>query len=326
MPRPLRRRADLRHASSRQGVRRRRVVRSRQGVRRRRRGSRNRLRYLRAQNPQRLRRAARLAAHAGADRANLRQLVINADDFGLTEGVSRGILFAMREGLVSSTSALVCDPAAAARLKRHAKTLKGRVGLHLQLTDGRPCVRSATLSSLVTSEGCFPRFPTELGALDPDEIRTEWHTQLDRFLQCGLTPSHIDTHHHVHGLPRVFEVYCEIAQRCGVPARTLSRKMTKKLRSRGIACADHCETSWLGSKLTQKSLIELIDAVFQHCGANSVIELMCHPGYADRTLSTKSVYVVPRERELRILSSSRLRDRLQKLGIEIACMGAVRRD
>jgi predicted glycoside hydrolase/deacetylase ChbG (UPF0249 family) len=253
----------------------------------------------------------------------LKQLIINADDFGLSAGVSRGILYAMRKGLVSSTSALVCEPAAVAWLVRHAKALAGRIGLHLQLTDGSPCAHSARLRSLVTEEGCFLRFPEGLGTLDLDEIRIEWRAQLDLFLRSGLTPSHIDTHHHVHGLPGVFEVYCEIAQRCRAPARTLNRRMTESLRSRGIACADYCETRWLGSDVTLESLVERLEVAFERCGGNGVVELMCHPGYTDRRLSTRSVYVSGRERELHILCSSRLGRRLNQLGIEIAGMAAV---
>jgi len=245
----------------------------------------------------------------------LKQLIVNADDFGLTAGVSRGILRAMRTGVVSSTSAMVCDPVAAARLVRHANTMAGRVGLHLQLTDGFPCSDSGRLRSLVTEMGCFPRFPEDLRSPHGDEIRVEWQAQLDAFLKSGLTPSHIDTHHHVHVLPAVFDVYCEIARRCGVPARTLSPAMTKSLRSRGIPCADCCETAWFGGDVTLVKLLDLVEAAFDRCG---VVELSCHPGYASRSLSERSVYVSGREEELRILCSDRLECRLRKLGIEIA--------
>jgi len=223
---------------------------------------------------------------------------------------------------VSSTSAMVCDPAAAALLVRHANTLAGRAGLHLQLTDGFPCADSVRLPSLVTEGGCFARFPNELGTPDPDEIRIEWRAQVEMFLQSGLTPSHIDTHHHVHALPAAFEVYCEIAQRCGVPARTLSPEMTESLRSRAIPCADYCETAWLGADATLERLLELVTAAFDRCGGHGVVELMCHPGYANRFLSARSVYVSRREEELHILCSDQLARQLRRLGVEIAGMAA----
>ena len=229
----------------------------------------------------------------------------------------------MRTGVVSSTSAMVCDPSAAALLARHAKALAGRAGLHLQLTDGFPCAGAGRRRSLVTKDGRFPRFPEDLRAPDPDEIRIEWRAQLKSFLQSGLVPSHIDTHHHVHAHPAVFEVYCEVARRLGVPARTLGPEMTESLRSRGIPCADYCEIAWLGTDATLKSLLELVSAAFDRCGDNGVVELMCHPGYVTRVLSARSVYVEHREKELKILCSDRLSRGLRKLGIEIAGMAAV---
>lgn len=252
----------------------------------------------------------------------MKQLIVNADDFGLTAGVSRGVLRAMRKGVVSSTSAMVCDPAAVALLTRHAEALKGRAGIHLQLTDGLPCAGSDRVPSLVTPEGCFPRFPEELGTLDPGEIRIEWRAQLELFLQSGLTPSHVDSHHHVHGLPEVFEIYREIAKRSAVPARTLSPEMTEALRSCGIRCADYCETGWLGADATFGTLLDLVRAAFERCGGRGVVELMCHPGYADSLLSTRSVYVSAREEELQILCSGRLARRIGQLGVEVAGMGA----
>jgi predicted glycoside hydrolase/deacetylase ChbG (UPF0249 family) len=251
----------------------------------------------------------------------LKQLIINADDFGLTAGVSRGILHAMRKGIVSSTSAMVCNRAAAV-LARASDTLSGRVGLHLQLTDGSPC--STRCRSLVTRQSRFPRFPEHLGTPDPDEIRIEWQAQLDAFLRSGLTPSHIDTHHNVHAYPVIFEVYCEVARRCGVPARTLSPEMTESLRSRGIPCADCCETAWLTGKVTQGELLEQIIAAFDRCGGRGVIELACHPGSADRLLSTRSFYISAREEELRILCSDQLARRLRRLEVEIIGMADTR--
>jgi predicted glycoside hydrolase/deacetylase ChbG (UPF0249 family) len=248
----------------------------------------------------------------------LKQLIINADDFGLTAGISRGVCYAIQSGRVSSTSALVCDPAALALLECYAHTLAGRVGLHLQLTDGFPCAGSVRVPSLVTGTGGFPRFPEELGRLNQDEIRIEWRAQLELFLKSGLIPSHIDTHHHVHSIPEVFEIYCEIAQRCRAPARTLSAAMTELMRSHGIPCADYCEIKWLGAEATLENLLELTSEAFQRCGGHSVIELMCHPGYADRSLSTRSLYVSGRERELGILCSDRLARRFRQLEIKIA--------
>jgi len=253
----------------------------------------------------------------------LKQLIINADDFGLTAGVSEGVLRAMQRGVVCSTSAMVCDAAALSLLRRHLKFLDGRAGIHLQLTDGVPRAGYRRVPSLVTSEGCFPRFPQELGALDANEVRVEWCAQLEQFLRSGLTPSHIDTHHHVHGLTPVFKVYCEIAKQCGVPARTLSAEMTKALRLYGIRCADYCETGWFGADATPEKLLDSIAAAFERCSGSGVVELMCHPGYVDPLLEARSVYVSGRENELHILCADQLARRIRQLGVRLAGMDAL---
>jgi len=107
-------------------------------------------------------------------------LLIHADDFGLTEGVTRGILRAMQEGVVTATSAMVCDPLHFARVQAHCSGLGGRIGLHLQLTDSRPVLAAAEVPGLVDENGCFARHRDQLEAINPDELFMEWRAQLAR--------------------------------------------------------------------------------------------------------------------------------------------------
>src|SRR5947208_3535274 len=173
-----------------------------------------------------------------------KRLIINADDFGLTKGVTAGILAAMFKGVVSSTTAMMCKPGTPADLREWSPRLAGRIGVHLQLTDGIPCSDAALIPSLLNGNGLFPRLRRDLKDLNPDEVRREWHAQVERFLDHGLKPSHIDSHHHVHKNPVAFEVYCEIAKFYGVPARSMDPQMSRKMSVQGIACAEYCETSW----------------------------------------------------------------------------------
>ena len=68
----------------------------------------------------------------------LLRIIVNADDFALTDGVSRGIARLMEMGAVTSTSVMTCAEGAKGRVRRHAGTLRGRAGVHLQLTAGKP--------------------------------------------------------------------------------------------------------------------------------------------------------------------------------------------
>jgi predicted glycoside hydrolase/deacetylase ChbG (UPF0249 family) len=244
----------------------------------------------------------------------LKQLLITADDFGLTDGVSRGILQCLRRGIVTTTSGLVCDPFARRRLKRWSRMLGGRAGVHLQLTDGRPLSDPAQASSLVTRTGVFPRFPNAIGDINPVEVRREWHAQVAAFQACGVTPTHIDTHHYVHEHPVAFELYCEIAREHNLPARTMSDEMTRKLRERGVRCAD-LSLVWNGG--SEESLMELVCGSFGSGAVVDAMEIVCHPGHVDAALEKSSVYVVPRAQELEVLCRPGLRDSLAKHGIEL---------
>ncbi|MGH9674322.1 MAG: carbohydrate deacetylase, partial [Bryobacteraceae bacterium] len=243
----------------------------------------------------------------------VKRLIVTADDFGLTGGVCTGILQGLSEGIVTSTSALVCDPAACRRLANWRDALAGQVGVHLQLTDGRPVCDPARIASLVTAEGAFPRLPGGIGAIDADDLRREWHAQVSASLQCGVEPTHVDTHHHVHSNATAFEVYCEIARCYDLAARSLSAEMTRELRARGLRCADH-SAGWDGA--SQQSLLETISRLFA-CGEN-VAEVVCHPAHHDSDLEEASLYAGPRARELDVLCATGLRRTLYDRGIALA--------
>ena len=253
----------------------------------------------------------------------MRRLIINADDFGLTAGVSRGIAEAMLRGVVSATTAMVCSPDARAHIAPHAAELPGRVGLHLQLTDGVPCAEPELVPSLLHEGGRFPRSWRDIGRLSPDEVRREWRAQVERLAGWGVRPAHLDSHHHVHRFPAAFEVYCELAREYDLPARSLSPQMTGRLRASGVRCADFCETGWYDGALTVAEFVRIVEQAFERDGGEGTVELMCHPGYADAGLAARSKYVEQRERELRTLCSAGLADELRALQIEVVGTSAL---
>ena len=244
----------------------------------------------------------------------MKWLVINADDFGLTDGVTRGICESMLRGNVTTTSVMACVPGSLERAARHANELRGRIGVHLQLTDGIPC--AGDVPSLTSDDGCFPRIWWQLKNPVPHEIRREWQCQLDRVFSAGITPSHIDTHHDVHRIPAVFDVYRELAGACGLPARTLTRAHTIELRRNGVRCADHYETWWHAHDLTPEGMLRCLERAFDS-GCESV-ELMTHPGYCDEDLLRKSSYTNVREQELSTLCDSSVRELLEQAGIQLS--------
>jgi len=248
----------------------------------------------------------------------MKYCIVNADDFGLSPGVCRGILTAMEKGIVTATSAMVCAPNAAQVIPRYLQPLHGRLGLHLQLTKGACCSDPGQIPSLVEASGRFPDSLDPAAQLDPDEVLQEFRAQVARLREFGAQPSHLDSHHHVHKLPGVFPAYCRLARELGVPARGLGTAHTAALRRQGIPAADVFVGSWFKDAITPGELLELAARALPALPEQGCMEIMTHPGYADTPLEEVSSYTAHRETELQSLCAAELRQGLRELGLTLA--------
>src|SRR4051794_1322183 len=104
----------------------------------------------------------------------MKQLIVTADDFGMTDGVCAGIVEAMEHGIVTQTSAMVCREEDAARVRQWSARVAGRIGLHLQITDGDCCSAPEDVPSLTDARGAFPRNRAELKHPRRAEVEHEW--------------------------------------------------------------------------------------------------------------------------------------------------------
>lgn len=249
----------------------------------------------------------------------MRRLIVHADDLGLTDGVVTGIYRACTSGIVTGSSAMVCVPRAEARIAAVAATLGGRIGLHLQLTGGRPCLPPRQVASLVDAHGCFASRRAGVGIPDPAELAAEWRAQAGRLRGLGLTPSHLDTHHDLHQRPEIFAVYVDLARELGIPARPWDRRSVAALRAADVRCADCYLADWRvdGAVPGVAAFLERLAAAFAAAGPDAVIELACHPGLVDAELSAVSRYAAPRAAELALLTHPGLAARLAALGIRL---------
>jgi hopanoid biosynthesis associated protein HpnK len=156
----------------------------------------------------------------------VRRLIVNADDFGLTAGVNRGIVEAHTAGIVTSTT-LMANSAAfddAVQLARSNPRLS--VGCHLVLVDGSPLLGADTVPSLMDpiDRSHFRQnistfaLRAVMARLDANEIEAEATAQIHKLQSAGIQVSHIDTHKHTHMFPQVLRPLLRAAQACGVPA------------------------------------------------------------------------------------------------------------
>jgi predicted glycoside hydrolase/deacetylase ChbG (UPF0249 family) len=252
-----------------------------------------------------------------------RQVIFNADDFGLTEGVCRGIRQTVEAGVVTATSAMVCSEGAETRVAEWGTPLAGRIGVHLQLTQGRPCLDASAVPSIVDSEGAFPNATAGVVGVDLGQVRAEWRAQIDRLRSWGFEPSHLDSHHHIGLKPHIVGAYVAVAVAAGLPARTNSPELSATLRARGARCVDLSTTAWYDGALTERRLLRVIEETFDRLRGVGTIEVMCHPGYADADLAARSNYVRQREAELGVLTSDKLKNGLTKLDVEVGSMDRV---
>jgi len=151
-----------------------------------------------------------------------RRLIVNADDFGLTPGVSAGILSAHRHGIVTSTTLLATAAIDAEQLAALRDSGLG-VGIHVNLTLGRPLSGGR---SLVDSHGRFVRDASHAASrADARDVEREVNAQVEKFASLMRRgPTHLDTHHHVGLLAPVTEVVLEAARRLRVAVRRTRRR------------------------------------------------------------------------------------------------------
>jgi predicted glycoside hydrolase/deacetylase ChbG (UPF0249 family) len=255
-----------------------------------------------------------------SDQSAVRRLIVNADDFGLTPGVSRGILHAHREGLVTSTTVLASLPAQP-EIDAEAMGCPGLgLGLHVNLTWGAPVSPPGTVPSLVDAEGRLGRDLAVLQArARPDDVRREADAQIEAFSRrFGRPPTHLDSHHHVHRLPGVMDAIVDVALAARLPLRSQDPGFRDGLRRRGIPTSDHfvgdaqAEPYWTTARLLDQLATLSI----------GVTELMCHPGRFDDDLAY-SRYGRQREVELAALCDAEARATVVRLDIRLCHFGAL---
>ena len=246
-----------------------------------------------------------------------RRLIVNADDLGRTAGVNDGIFEAHRGGIVTSATLMVVYDSAADAARRLGEHPGLGVGLHVQLSGGRPLLSPAEVPSLVDEAGLLPRRPSGLGAARRDDVEREVRAQLARFEELvGRAPTHLDSHHHSHARPLVCDVVAEIAHERSLPVRNASPEVAALLRARGVRTTDAFDARFYDEGVTLECLEAALDEL-----PEGTTELMCHPGRADEELRAGSTYADARDLEIRLLCAPAVRERIGRLGIELVHFG-----
>lgn len=246
-----------------------------------------------------------------------RNLIVNADDYGLTAGVSRGILDSHRRGIVTSTTLLVNRPVDPVLIDALKASGMG-VGLHMNLTLGPPVAPAKRVGSLLDAEGKFTRDAREAAQrARPDEARIELGMQIDEFRKImGRFPTHLDSHHHVGRHEPILDLVLDFARAIKVPVRTQDPEVRAMARKLALKTPDH----FMGE--SGPDAYWSSDRVLAHLRElpGGVTEFMTHPGYYDDELSY-SRYGRQRETEMTGLTDPEARALIEREGIRLIHFG-----
>jgi predicted glycoside hydrolase/deacetylase ChbG (UPF0249 family) len=228
-----------------------------------------------------------------------RYLIVNADDFGRSAGVNRGIVQGHERGIVTSASLMVRWPAAreAAEYGRRRPGLS--LGLHFDL--GEWAYRGGTWVTL------YEVVPVT----DRSGVEEEARAQLAAFRRLtGRDPTHLDSHQHTHLHEPVHSVLAELARRLGVPLRGCSPQVRY--------CGDYYGQTGRGEPLpgavTSRALVRILEGL-----PVGVTELGCHPGM---DVGLDSMYCRERMEEVKGLCDPAVRDALAAGGIVLCSFGS----
>lgn len=238
----------------------------------------------------------------------IKKMIMNADDFGMTEGNTIATLLAHADGIVSSTTCMMNMPFAEFALEEAKKYPDLGVGIHLVLTVGRPLVDGA--KSYTDENGNFIRpknYPEGHPSANPDELYVEWKAQIEKFIKvAGKKPTHIDSHHHVHLLPEHIEVVKRLAREYDLPIRQREDQL--------LETYEHvrCNTRFYDTNAN----VEFIESACKETD-EEVLEFMCHPALLDQRLYGMTSYGLPRMKELEVLRSKEIEQFLKDNNIEL---------
>lgn len=266
------------------------------------------------------------------------RVILNADDFGLSDGVNAAILQAHEHGILTSCSLMVAEPAAAAAATAARARPGLAVGLHLVGVGGRTVLPADVVPRLTRGMGRFPDDPVGTGlryALNrraQDELVRELEAQFRRFAELGLPMSHVDGHLHLHLHPFVFDRALELAEQSGcrrirIPRddwwgyrRTagvaalsqaplalifalLVRRARRRAAARGFVWAERVHGLFQTDRMNERALVALL-----RCLPPGTHEIYSHPDAEGRGTAGRA--------ELAALLSPAARQAIEERGIQ----------
>lgn len=280
----------------------------------------------------------------------MKQLILNADDFGLTPGVNEGIIRAHQDGILTSATLMATSRAFDDAVARAKSTPRLGVGCHLVLVGGKAVSQPEEIPSLVDAAGKFPptlpQFVAKVssGTVRSRDIERELRAQIGKVRGAGIEPTHVDTHKHTHAHPVVMKALGRVVHEMGItrvrkPAEELAASWESQscgerswgrlasaaavravtpwfqslARTYGLNTPDHFLGLAMTGRLSAAVLRQLIDLL-----PEGSTEIMLHPGICDADLaSTGSRLQQQRQLEMDALLAPEVRAAVERNGVRL---------
>lgn len=277
----------------------------------------------------------------------MRKMIINADDFGLCAGVNRAVMQAHTQGVLTSATIMANMPGFDEAVEMAGKIGNLGIGVHLNVVEGKPVSTNSLISRLVDDDGRFKYKPGKLAIkcmLGQDNLKAveiELSAQIEKVINSGIKPTHLDSHKHFHCFWQIYKIVCRLAEKYGIGAirwpwepETVCSKGWPKVERKDKIRAMLVRNMALQCQKADSRFIKTdiffglahtgkIDNNFwkevaetQYAG---IAEVMTHPGYAQGLENTR--LVKERENELKWLCDSATKQMLKNAEIELVNYG-----
>ncbi len=279
----------------------------------------------------------------------MKQLIINADDFGLHPSINEGIIEGYTKGLITSTTLMAGAPYFDDAIRLAKAHPRLGVGVHLTRVAAEPVADPDTIPTLLDDNrqfyadyGAFIKRYGK-GKVSMEEVRREFDAQIARVMESGIAITHFDSHQHLHVLPGIREVAIELAQKYQIHAmrcpaespffdglawqqvkRVIERDglsffawMAKqKMKRAGILAPRAFWGMLYGGQMTEENLLRILPNL-----RDGVNEIMIHPGASNHVLRAAFPWQYHWEDEKNAVSSYKVKEYVQQHGIQMISFG-----
>lgn len=252
------------------------------------------------------------------------RLIINADDFGLSEKTNFEIIKSYRHGLLRSASLMANGNSFDHAVRMLSDNPGLDIGVHLTLVTERPLLEPDNVKSLLIINGLLNKSGVKfakkyfLKKIDLFEVESECSAQIEKILANGIKPTHIDSHQHVHILPDIFRIVTDLAIKYNIPFIRLPKEdfqnymlrdprfygrifqmfllniLCSRQKRNDLLSVDHFAGFYFGGHLNKNNILRIIN----NLPSDGVCELMCHPGFDMSNSPRKSYRMVEESNSL----------------------------